>query len=943
MSSKAPSTTMEKTRSASAMRPRRQPSASKSGEGLSPTGGDSTDKPARAVSAAKRRPSSLSEATLIGSSNAKNKDGAPGRVRVAIRCRPRLAMEQTGDDSGEYIEFSPETNHLIVNKNNWESDKYWFDAVFPEYTSQHRVYEVVAKPVVESVMNGFNGTVMAYGQTGTGKTYTLGNLGRKNAAERGIMYRAVEDIIKMCDRPGDKIFMSYIQLYMEQVSDLLNSSKASLDIAEDARTGEVSVPGCSQREIKTVEDFMDVLETGEENRHVANQKLNTESSRSHAVLMVTVVRPAAESEEVKAGSRARAIMENSTFTRGKLLLVDLAGSERVRKTGSEGTLLDEAKFINLSLTSLGKCINALSEANVSHIPYRDSKLTRLLKDSFGGTARTSLIVAIGPSPVHKSETASTIQFGQRALRIENTLKLREEIDFKGLSSRLRAEIDRLVEEAERQDALLAQMEVEAEAHKAEKAASAARMQEAVAAAEARFEEEKKRLVTEMKAKEARVVQLQMAAEGEAGKLQTEIVDLKKQIASLKEKHEAELASLRKTMTEENERAMAQLQKMLADQSEKDDNKSALVALQMEMQKKLAAQKEDFNRVLASRDDELMRYKNQLLEQASLADKDKSKKKFWSMTNKKGKRGTEGAEFGESIPATPQESFSRGHENNFGGVGGDAQNVEFRRLPDQEYVRNQKAAIAKLFDHVGLPTIFGLFESDDDDVRLHAAKVVANLAAEESNQEKIVREGGLKYVLRLLSMNENDNVCRVAAGAIANLAMNENNQVAIIEEGGLKKLVHLAQQTGDAQTQRMVAGAIANLCGNANIQDKVRSESGLKAIISMAATDKVEVLAQVARGFANFAKCDKGGHSQIIEEGGLPWIIAMASSDTSSVRKHAELALCHLGAHEANVREIIDSGALQLLQQIASGADGSEIGELAKRTLAAHPQFAALDL
>ncbi|CAN1308281.1 Kinesin-like protein KIN-UB [Linum perenne] len=372
----------------------------------------------------KSRPSQPSGSALrrnsTGSFATAGDDGVPGRVRVAVRLRPRNAEEMVADaDFADCVELQPESKRLKLRKNNWDSDTYEFDEILSEFASQKRVYEVVAKPVVESVLDGYNGTVMAYGQTGTGKTFTVGHLGDDDTASRGIMVRAMEDILADIAPETDSVAVSYLQLYMETIQDLLDPPNDNISIVEDHKTGDVSLPGATLLEIRDQQSFLELLSIGENHRIAANTKLNTESSRSHAILM------------------------------SKLVLVDLAGSERVHKSGSEGHMLEEAKSINLSLSALGKCINALAE-NSSHVPVRDSKLTRLLKDSFGGTARTSLIVTIGPSPRHRGETASTIQFGQRAMKVENMLKIKEEFDYKSLSRKLEVQVDKLIAENERQ-------------------------------------------------------------------------------------------------------------------------------------------------------------------------------------------------------------------------------------------------------------------------------------------------------------------------------------------------------------------------------------------------------------------------------------------------------------------------------------------------------------
>ncbi|KAH1266581.1 Kinesin-like protein KIN-UB [Glycine max] len=388
------------------------------------------------------------------SAAARSGDGVPGRVRVSVRLRPQNTEEMMADaDFADCVELQPELKRLKLRKNNWDSDTYEFDEVLTEFASQKRVYEVVAKPVVESVLDGYNGTVMAYGQTGTGKTFTLGQLGEEDTSDRGIMVRSMEDILADISPGTDSVTVSYLQLYMETLQDLLNPANDNIPIVEDPKTGDVSLSGATLVEIKDQPSFLELLRVGETHRIAANTKLNTESSRSHAILTVHVKRSVVDSEDVVSteNNDASHLTKPSKplVRKSKLVVVDLAGSERIHKSGSEGYMLEEAKSINLSLSALGKCINALAENN-SHVPFRDSKLTRLLRDSFGGTARTSLIVTIGPSPRYRGETSSTILFGQRAMKVENMLKIKEEFDYKSLSRRLEVQLDNLIAENERQ-------------------------------------------------------------------------------------------------------------------------------------------------------------------------------------------------------------------------------------------------------------------------------------------------------------------------------------------------------------------------------------------------------------------------------------------------------------------------------------------------------------
>lgn len=843
-----------------------------------------------------------------------------GRVRVAVRLRPRNSEEMAADaDFADCVELQPELKRLKLRKNNWDSDTYEFDEVLTEFSSQKRVYEVVAKPVVESVLEGYNGTVMAYGQTGTGKTYTLGRLGEEDAADRGIMVRAMEDILAEVSPENDSISVSYLQLYMETIQDLLNPSNDNIAIVEDPKSGDVSLPGATMVEIRDHKTFMELLQLGEAHRFAANTKLNTESSRSHAILMVHVKR------SVK-GKNSSLINENGNLTpmskalkppiirKSKLVIVDLAGSERIDKSGSEGHTLEEAKSINLSLSALGKCINALAE-NSAHVPVRDSKLTRLLRDSFGGTARTSLVITIGPSPRHRGETSSTIMFGQRAMKVENMVKIKEEFDYKSLSRRLEIQLDKLIAEHERQQKAFAneieRITLEAQKHVAE-------LEENYADA---FEKEKlqcqkdymesvKRLEEQSAAKQEnhghRKVKVGLFDNGTDQKLNSQppVLPTSSEVAEIKKKLNNEIL-LRKAAEAE----VDNLNNQLIHWKNMEAARNAEI---LELRKML----EDEECEKAKLEEEIEMLQSQLLQISSEADQ--------SRRNLDKRLSGEAPSSLDSL--TPQSKHQQPGESGDG----------------------EKASVAKLFEQVGLHKILSLLQSDDAGVRIHAVKVVANLAAEESNQEKIVQAGGLTSLLALLRSSNDETIHRVAAGAIANLAMNETNQELIMSQGGISLLSLTATKAEDPQTLRMVAGAIANLCGNDKLQTKLRAEGGIRALLGMVRCRHPDVLAQVARGIANFAKCEsrastqgtKIGKSVLIEDGGLPWIVQNANNEASPIRRHIELALCHLAQHEVNAREMIDGGALWELVRISRDCSREDIRALAQRTLDSSSSFQA---
>nr|XP_011469637.1 PREDICTED: armadillo repeat-containing kinesin-like protein 1 isoform X2 [Fragaria vesca subsp. vesca] len=979
-------------------------------------------------SATSRR--SVTPTSRLPNSNSELHQQDAGRVRVAVRVRPRNDEDRVSDsDYGDSVEVQPELKRLKLRKNNWMSESYRFDEIFTETASQNRVYQVVAKPVVESVLNGYNGTVMAYGQTGTGKTYTLGRMGCDDASERGIMVRALEDIILSTAPESDTVEVSYLQLYMESIQDLLAPEKTNIPIHEDPKTGEVSLPGASVVRIKDLDHFLQLLQIGEANRHAANTNLNTESSRSHAILMVFIRRSVEEKSTDEIISQEKALRNGlPIIRRSKLLIVDLAGSERVDKSGSEGHLLEEAKFINLSLTSLGKCINALAE-NSPHIPTRDSKLTRLLRDSFGGTARTSLIITIGPSARHYAETSSTVMFGQRAMKIVNTVKLKEEFDYESQCRKLENQIDNLTAEFERQLKLRDSKKYELERRLTEFQHSFAEAKENLITRSEVLEKENTRLELEMKdllyelnnQKEHhdimhdKVAQLEMSLEQgkvESSTYQKILADttqmyeekIAKLMKQLEDEHtcsgskEDQLDAMRKLLTDSqktiqrHEMEHSTYQKALADTTQMYERKIAELMEQLEdecsrcedlneqfnLAKKLRHQqssmkgkkeidelkvklqdmkqlheltlnefqslKSDYSDLSAEKarlDEELQDVKQRLLAE------EKKRKTLENELVMHKKDVPEKEDDFEDKKSYMKENIYKGSSTLGNPMGLHNSNPSRESLSShRETPSSQRATIAKICEEVGLQKIVQLMTSEDLDVQTHAVKMVANLAAEDMNQEKIMEEGGLDALLMLLQSSQNTTILRVASGAIANLAMNEVNQGLIMSKGGAQLLAGTASKTNDPQTLRMVAGALANLCGNERLHMMLKEDGGIKALLEMARSGSSDVIAQVARGMANFAKCEsrgtiqghRKGHSLLLEDGALTWLISNSSTTSSSTKRHIELALCHLAQNEDNANDFIFSGGLKELVRISAESSREDIRNLAKKTLRSSPKF-----
>ncbi len=260
----------------------------------------------------------------------------------------------------------------VENPNLFQLHRFTFDYVFDMDSNQQEVYEQTAKPAVISILEGYNSTIFAYGQTGTGKTFTMeGFTYSSSDTQRGIIPRSIDEIFNYIESlsNSDTKFMvraSYLQIYNESISDLLKPEKISLQIREDKKKG-VFVEGLSEWAVRNPHDIYTLLQRGALSRATASTKMNDVSSRSHAVFVITV-----EQMTIIDDGKGEAVTQIKV---GKLNLVDLAGSERIRVTGATGKQLEESKKINKSLSALGNVIYALTDnKGRTHIPYRDSKV-----------------------------------------------------------------------------------------------------------------------------------------------------------------------------------------------------------------------------------------------------------------------------------------------------------------------------------------------------------------------------------------------------------------------------------------------------------------------------------------------------------------------------------------------------------------------------------------
>ena len=333
-------------------------------------------------------------------------------IKVVARFRPQNKIE-TAAGSEPIVDFPSEDSCTISSRE--ATGAFTFDRVFPTTTPQHDVFDYSIRSTVDDVLAGYNGTVFAYGQTGSGKTFTMMGADIDDENAKGIIPRIVEQIFTSIIRSDGSIEftvkVSYMEIYMEKIRDLLVPQNDNLPIHEDKQRG-VYVKGLGEFYVGSVEEVYHVLERGGQTRAVAATNMNQESSRSHSIFVIEVAQKNVESGSVRSG---------------RLFLVDLAGSEKVGKTGASGQTLEEAKKINKSLSALGMVINALSDGKSSHIPYRDSKLTRILQESLGGNSRTTLIINCSPSSYNDAETVSTLRFGERAKTIKQKAKINEEL------------------------------------------------------------------------------------------------------------------------------------------------------------------------------------------------------------------------------------------------------------------------------------------------------------------------------------------------------------------------------------------------------------------------------------------------------------------------------------------------------------------------------------
>ncbi|KAG7325518.1 hypothetical protein KOW79_011834 [Hemibagrus wyckioides] len=337
------------------------------------------------------------------------------RVRVAVRLRPYMDKQDEKGEGPCVRGLGPQTLEIVNWRNATETLQYQFDVFHGEQTTQQEVFLSSVKSIIPHILNGQNASVFAYGPTGAGKTHTM--LGSQE--QPGVIPRAVREVFQLVrtqvkdqDEWEFSVGMSYLEIYNEKVLDLLSPSSQDLPIRED-KDKNIIIPGLTHTPLSSFSDFHTHFVPASLNRTTASTKLNQRSSRSHAILLIKVVKC----------QRAPPHRQQT----GKLYLVDLAGSEDNRRTGNQGIRLKESGAINLSLFTLSKVVDCLNTGTGGRVPYRDSKLTRLLQDSLGGSAHSVMITNIAPEYKYYFDTFTALNFAAKSKQIINRPFVRETV------------------------------------------------------------------------------------------------------------------------------------------------------------------------------------------------------------------------------------------------------------------------------------------------------------------------------------------------------------------------------------------------------------------------------------------------------------------------------------------------------------------------------------
>ncbi|XP_062407464.1 kinesin-like protein KIF3C [Sardina pilchardus] len=361
-------------------------------------------------------------------------------VKVVVRCRPLNHKEEAAAYES-VVDMDVKLGQVALRNPRTPGEllkSFTFDAVYDASSKQGDLYDETVRPLIDSVLQGFNGTIFAYGQTGTGKTYTMQGQWQ-DPEKRGIIPNTFEHIFTHISRSQNQQYLvraSYLEIYQEEIRDLLAKDHSrKLELKENPDSG-VYIRDLSSFVTKNVKEIEHVMNVGNQTRSIGFTNMNEHSSRSHAIFLITV-------ECSQMGPDGQ-----NHIRVGRLNLVDLAGSERQAKTGVRGERLKEATKINLSLSALGNVISALVDGRSSHVPYRDSKLTRLLQDSLGGNAKTLMVATLGPAAYNYEESLTTLRYANRAKNIRNKPRVNEDPkdallrEFQEEIARLKAQLDK---------------------------------------------------------------------------------------------------------------------------------------------------------------------------------------------------------------------------------------------------------------------------------------------------------------------------------------------------------------------------------------------------------------------------------------------------------------------------------------------------------------------
>ncbi|XP_009993777.1 PREDICTED: kinesin-like protein KIF27 [Chaetura pelagica] len=352
-------------------------------------------------------------------------------VKVAVRIRPLLSSE-VHDNHQVCVRAVPHTQQILFRKEH----AYTFDFVFGEISTQEEVYTVCIKPLLVSLTEGYNATVFAYGQTGSGKTYTIGTGQIASVAENemGIIPRAIHELFQHISENPNVDFhvkVSYVEVYKEELRDLLEleTPVKKLRIQEDKK-GTIVIVGAKEFQVECADEVISLLESGNSARHTGRTRVNEHSSRSHAVFTIGICQKQSAESQKKTDAAQDSSRKSVPMIASKFHFVDLAGSERVTKTGSTGERFKESVQINSGLLVLGNVIRALGDPKKKrgHIPYRDAKITHILKDSLGGSSKTVMITCISPSSSDLHESLHSLKYANRVKNIRNKVVVNYNLD-----------------------------------------------------------------------------------------------------------------------------------------------------------------------------------------------------------------------------------------------------------------------------------------------------------------------------------------------------------------------------------------------------------------------------------------------------------------------------------------------------------------------------------